>query len=83
LKALNYQYSVIQYSSVSPYAISSFLGRLLIVDFNGNSTTITMDYKQEPGIVAEALSTSQANALQAKNCNVFAAYQNNTAIVQY
>ncbi|MCA7953854.1 DUF3383 family protein [Burkholderia seminalis] len=83
LKALNYQYSVIQYSSASPYAISSFLGRLLTVDFNGNSTTITMDYKQEPGIVAEALSTSQANALQAKNCNVFAAYQNNTAIVQY
>ncbi|HDV6327446.1 TPA: DUF3383 domain-containing protein [Burkholderia cenocepacia] len=83
LKALNYQYSVIQYSSASPYAISSFLGRLLTVDFNGNSTTITMDYKQEPGIVAETLSTSQANALQAKNCNVFAAYQNNTAIVQY
>ncbi|MCA8492560.1 DUF3383 domain-containing protein [Burkholderia arboris] len=83
LKALNYQYSVIQYSSASPYAISSFLGRLLTVDFNGNSTTITMDYKQEPGVVAEALSTSQANALQAKNCNVFAAYQNNTAIVQY
>ena len=83
LKALGYQYTAIQYSSAAPYAISSFLGRLLTVDFNGNSTTITMDYKQEPGIVAEALSTSQANALQAKNCNVFAAYQNNTAIVQY
>ncbi|CAN0620508.1 DUF3383 family protein [Burkholderia multivorans] len=83
LKALNLKYTTIQYSSVSPYAIASFLGRLLTVDFNGNSTTIAMDYKPEPGIIAETLTTTQANTLQAKNCNVFVEYDNDTAIVQY
>jgi hypothetical protein len=83
LLALKLQYSVIQYSSNSPYAISSFLGRMLTVDFDGNNTTIAMDYKQEPNVAAETLSTTQANALQAKNCNVFVSYNNGTAILQY
>lgn len=83
LKALALKYSVIQYSSNSPYAIASFIGRMLTVDFDGNNTTIAMDYKQEPNVVAEALSTTQANALQAKNCNVFVSYNNGTAILEY
>ncbi|CAN0620541.1 putative exported phage protein [Burkholderia multivorans] len=83
LQALKLKYTVIQYSSASPYAISSFLGRLLTVNFDGNNTTITMDYKQEPGIIAETLGTNAANALKAKNCNVFVEYDNDTAIVQY
>ena len=81
-KALKLKYSFTQYSSASPYAGVSLLGRLLSVNFNGNNTTITLMYKQEPGIVAETLSTSQANALQAKNGNVFVNYSNDTAIVQ-
>ncbi|TDV39530.1 uncharacterized protein DUF3383 [Paraburkholderia caballeronis] len=83
LKALNLKYTVIQYSSANPYAVSSLLGRLLTVDFDANNTTITLMYKQEPGIVAETLTTTQANALQAKNCNVFVNYSNDTAIIQY
>jgi len=82
LKALKYKFSFAQYSSSTPYAGASLLGRLLTVNFNGNNTTITLMWKQEPGIVAETLSTSQANALQAKNCNVFVNYSNDTAIVQ-
>ena len=35
-----------------------------------------------PGIVAENLNSTQVNALEAKNCNVFVAYNNNTAIIQ-
>ncbi|MBR8344227.1 DUF3383 domain-containing protein [Burkholderia ambifaria] len=83
LQQLGFKYSVIQYSSSNPFAISSFLGRMLTVDFNGNNTTIAMDYKQEPSVAAEVLWTSQANALKAKNCNVFVAYNNGTAIIQY
>ncbi|WP_186163582.1 DUF3383 family protein [Burkholderia gladioli] len=83
LKQLQLKYSVIQYSSNSPFAIASFLGRLLTVNFDGNNTVIAMDYKQEPNVAAEQLTTTQANTLQAKNCNVFVSYNNGTAIVQY
>ncbi|WP_186142212.1 DUF3383 domain-containing protein [Burkholderia gladioli] len=83
LKALALKYSMIQYSSSSAYAVVSALGRLLTVDFNGNSTTLTLMYKQEPGIVAEALTSTQADTLESKNCNVYVGYDNNTSILQY
>ncbi|QJP68888.1 DUF3383 family protein [Burkholderia glumae] len=83
LKALALKYTMIQYSSTSPYAVVSALGRLLTVDFNGNSTTLTLMFKQEPGVVAESLTTTQADALEAKNCNVYVGYDNDTSILQY
>ncbi|CUJ17264.1 MULTISPECIES: DUF3383 domain-containing protein [Achromobacter] len=83
LKALKYKYSIVQFSSASPYAVASLLGRMLTVNFNANNTTITLMYKQEPGIVAETLTSSQADTLAAKNCNVFVNYDNDTAIIQY
>lgn len=83
LKALALKYSMIQYSSSSAYAVVSALGRLLTADFNGNNTTLTLMYKQEPGIVAEALTSTQADTLEAKNCNVYVGYDNNTSILQY
>ncbi|WP_261531247.1 DUF3383 domain-containing protein [Burkholderia multivorans] len=83
LKALNLKYTIVQYSSSTPYAVSSLLGRLLTVNFDGNNTTITLMFKQEPSVVAETLTSTQANALQAKNCNVFVNYSNDTSIIQY
>ncbi|KVV20297.1 hypothetical protein WK78_28850 [Burkholderia cepacia] len=83
LKALNLKYTILQYSSSSPYAASSLVGRLLTVNFNGNNTTITLMFKQEPSVAAEQLTSTQANALQAKNCNVFVNYSNDTSIIQY
>ncbi len=83
LKALGYKYSFVQYSSNSAYATASMLGRLLTVNFDANNTTITLMFKGEPGIVAETLSTTQANTLKAKSCNVFVEYDNDTAIIQY
>ena len=71
----------VQYSQ-NPYAIASFFGRAFTVDFNGSMTTITMMYKQEPSVVAEDLTESQAQTLAAKRCNVFVQYNNDTAIVQ-
>lgn len=82
LKAENTAKCFAQYSSTSAYAICSLLGRALTVDYNGNSTVITTMFKQEPGIIAENLSTSQINALEDKNCNVFVAYNNDTAIIE-
>lgn len=82
LQQLGYNKTMVQYSSASPYAVVSALARILTTDYTGNSTVITLMYKQEPGIAAEALSSTQANALAAKNCNVFVGYNNNTAIFQ-
>ncbi|HDR9135979.1 TPA: DUF3383 domain-containing protein [Burkholderia vietnamiensis] len=83
LKALNLKYTILQYSSSTPYAVSSLLGRLLTVNFDGNNTTITLMFKQEPSVAAEDLTSTQANTLQAKNCNVFVDYSNDTSIIQY
>ncbi len=82
LAQLLYKRTVVQYSSSNPYAVCSLFGRILTTDYNGNQTVITLMYKQEPGIVAETLNASQINALEAKNCNVFVAYNNNTAIIE-
>lgn len=82
LKAARYRRTVTQYSGTSRYAISSFLGRALTVDFTANNSVITMKFKQEPGVVAETLSSSQAAAAKAKNANIFVNYENDTAIVQ-
>lgn len=82
LKTLGYNRTVVQYSSSNLYAVSSLLARILTTDYNANNSVITLMYKQEPGIVPETLNTTQINALEAKNCNVFVAYNNNTAIVE-
>ncbi|MDF0501626.1 DUF3383 domain-containing protein [Burkholderia cenocepacia] len=83
LQALKLKYTILQYSSSTPYAVSSLLGRLLTVNFDGNNTTITLMFKQEPSVAAEQLTSTQANTLQAKNCNVFVNYSNDTSIIQY
>lgn len=82
LKQLGYKYSFAQWSTTSPYAVASMLGRLLTVNFNGNRTTITLMYKTEPGVVAESINTTQANALDGKNYNYYVNYDNSTAIIQ-
>lgn len=82
LSQLGYSRTIVQYSSSNPYAVCSLFGRALTVNYNGNNTVITLMYKQEPGIAPESLTTSQVNALETKKCNVFVAYNNNTAIIE-
>ncbi|WP_413206717.1 DUF3383 domain-containing protein [Rhodospirillum sp. A1_3_36] len=81
LKALGYTRTTVAYSA-NPYAIISALGRAFTVNFNMNRSTITLKFKQLVGIVAEGLRETQALALAGKRCNVFAAYDNDTAIFQ-
>jgi Protein of unknown function (DUF3383) len=82
LKALAQRRALVQYSSSNPYAVVSALARILTTDYTANSTVITLKFKQEPGIAAEALNSVQVAALQNKNCNVFVAYNNDTAIFE-
>ena len=82
LQSFGYNQSCTQYSSSNPYAIASFFGRAFSVDFTGQNTTITLMFKQEPGLAPEVLSESEAAVLISKNCNVFVEYENDTMILQ-
>ncbi|NTG00108.1 DUF3383 domain-containing protein [Agrobacterium rhizogenes] len=82
LKALGYKRTFTQFSSSSAYAVASMYGRAFTVNFEANNTTITLKFKQEPGVSAETITESQAATLKSKNCNVFVNYNNDTAIIQ-
>jgi len=77
-----YDKTATQYSSTAPYAVLSMLARILTTNWSGEDTTITLKFKTEPGVTAELLTTNQADAIAAKNCNVFAAYNNGSGIIQ-
>lgn len=83
MMAAGFEQSFCQYSSSSPYAVASMFGRAFSVDFEGQNTTITLMYKQQPGVIPENLTTDQANVLKAKRCNVYASYNNSTSLIQY
>lgn len=82
LKSANYKRTFSQYSSSSKYAASSIFGRAFTVNFDGSNTTLTIKFKQEPGVTSETLTENQAASLKAKHCNVFVKYNNSTSIVQ-
>lgn len=82
LKALGYNRTMLMYSSQNAHACASIMGRMSTVDFDGSNTSITLKFKQCPGVASENLRTSQADALSEHNVNVFAAYDNDTAILQ-
>jgi hypothetical protein len=82
IKALGYNKTAVQYSSSSAYAIASWLARILTTDYTANSSTITLMFKDEPGVVAESLTETQMKAIEAKNGNVFVEYNNDTAIIE-
>ncbi len=83
MKALAYAQSFTMYCSTNPYSVASVFGRLFSVVLTGSNTMIDLMYKQMPGIAPENLTTEPANVLQSKRCNVFAGYDNATAIFQY
>lgn len=82
LATLNLKRTFAQFSSSDPYAVASFFGRASTVNFQGSNTTLTMKFKQEPGVAAETLTSTQAQTLRRKFVNVFVNYDNATAILQ-
>ena len=78
----DYTRTMIQYSIYDPNAIASIFGRAFSTNFEGSNTTITLKFKREPLVLPEFLTTTQANTLMAKRCNVYIGYNNDTAIYQ-
>lgn len=77
----SYLQSFCQYSQ-NLYAVASLFGRAFTVDFTAQNTTLTLMFKQEPGVTGEDLTSNQASILQDKRCNVYVDYQNDTVIIQ-
>ena len=82
LKSAALDKGAVQYSSTTSHAVASLLARILTTNWTGNNTTITLMYKQEPGVTAETLTPTQLAALLAVNANVFVNYDNDTAIIE-
>jgi hypothetical protein len=83
LKQLGYRRTFVQFSTSNPYAAISILSRGGTVNFNQSLSVITFMWKTEPGVVAEQLSETQAEALDANNYNYFATYSNGVAILAH
>src|SRR5215203_332652 len=83
LTNFGYNRTAMQYSTVSPYAICSYLARILTTEWRGTNTTITLMYKQEPGVAVEFLTSNQADLLRQKNCNVYVGVANGAQMIQY
>ena len=82
LSELGYNRTMVMYSSTNKQAVASVMGRMSTVNFEGSNTCITLKFKQAPGVAPEYLRASQATALKNHRVNVFAAYQNDTSILQ-
>lgn len=81
LKAGGYNRTFSLYSSQDGVSACSVLGRAFSVDFNGQNTTITLAYKQLPGVGPELVTEAQKQAILGKNCNAFLKFVNGTAIL--
>jgi len=70
LKAGSYRRTITTYSSTpSQYPSASLLGRAFTVNFSQVNSTITLKFKQLPGITVERLTSSQKAVLDNKNAN--------------
>lgn len=72
LNTLLYTRTFVQYSSTAAeYPEASVFGKAFTVDFGASNSTITLKFKQLPGITPENLKTSEKEALDGKRINVY------------
>lgn len=62
---------VIYSSTTAEYPEASVFGRAFTVDFGASNSTITLKFKQLPGITSENLRTSEKEALDGKRINAY------------
>jgi hypothetical protein len=80
-KSNAYSHTAVQWSDTNPYAAVSLMARALIVNYSQPNSTITLVFKQQPGVVAVNLTTSQYAALDAKRYNYLATCSNGFVMI--
>lgn len=76
LKQTGYNHTAVQYSGQSLYAATSLGARIVTVNWGGQNTTLTLMFKQLPGITPDTLTTTQLSAALSVNVNVYVNYNN-------
>lgn len=70
LQSLNNRRVGFLFSTYSAVAVATMFGRGFTVDFNANQSTITLAYKQAPGLQGENITETQFATIIAKGGNV-------------
>ena len=81
LKALNLSRTFWYYDANNPYAVVTMMGRAFTVNFNAANSTITLAYKQAPGLTASYLTETQFATMQTKGGNALVAVDNGSAMI--
>ncbi|MGE7137946.1 DUF3383 domain-containing protein [Luteibacter sp. NPDC031894] len=70
------------YDKTDSYGILSWLARALSVNFAANSSTITMKFKQLPGVAADELTLTEANKCRALGINFYAYFDESPMVAE-
>ena len=82
MKAQGYSRTFVQYDNNDKYPAISAFARAFTVNFNEANSTITLKFKQEPGISPLNLTESQRLALVAKNINYYTVFGDSAMLAE-
>lgn len=81
MQSLNNKRVVMMYSSFVADSVMTLYGRAFTVNFDASLSTITLAYKQAPGIQGENLTSTQFNSIVAKGGNVVVIVDNGAVMI--
>lgn len=70
------------YDKDDPYAVMSLLARGLSVNFAANNSTITLKFKQLPGVTADTISLTEAAKCDALGINFYTYYDESAMVAE-
>lgn len=82
LKTLLRSRTIGQYDNNDPYAVISAMSRIMSVDFTAKDSTITLKFKQEPGVTPIDVTETQRQALAGKNLNYYTYFGDSAMIAE-
>lgn len=74
--------TVAVYDKNDAYAANSWLARALAVNFAANNSTLTMKFKQLPGISADSLTLSEADKCRALGINFYTYFDDSAMVAE-
>lgn len=82
MKANLYDRTFCIWDDVDPYAVVSAISCGFSVNFNEQHSTITLKFKQLPGVTPGNFTDTQIAAMEAKNCNYYTYFGDNAMLSQ-
>lgn len=82
IKALGYRRTYYTWDENDPYAVVSDFARAFTVNFNAANSTITLKFKQRPGVTPVEITESQRLAFEAKNVNYYTYFGDSAMVAE-